>query len=140
MDLVGDTRSQTLVINVQRHGSITEVTAAWGEGLSGSGSSRCSKHDVFLAEIGETIALGRAVADLGRKIELFGHAQCVTKDEFCRVNHLLERRKAARWPAIEKAMVEGLMEDAEAEKPTPKPRLTASIRREAEKRGARLKP
>lgn len=96
-----------LVADIQQHGSITEVTVTWEPagmlGFKGHGSSRCSKNDVYLAEIGETIALGRAIQDLGRKVEMLGHSQCVTKDEFRRANHLLERRRAAVRPALEEA-------------------------------------
>jgi hypothetical protein len=84
-------------VQVARHGRITEVEVTWSgapsaAGLTGHGTAFRSKNDVRLDEIGDTIAIGRALQDLGYQIECSGHAQCVTKDEYARVKHLVDRR------------------------------------------------
>jgi hypothetical protein len=91
-------------IDIQRHGRITEATVSWEPEpsllpLKGHGTSRVSKADVYLAEIGENIAVGRAIQDLGRQVEAIGNAQCVTKAEYARVTHLIDRRAEARGVA-----------------------------------------
>jgi hypothetical protein len=96
-------------VTIERHGRITEATvyldvdvatykrpadATQPGYLLGHGSTLRSKDDVADPYVGETIAVGRAFQDLGRKVEAIGHAGCVTKDEFERVNDLLVRRRA----------------------------------------------
>ena len=81
---------------VKRHGRMTEVTVSPDpssnlDHFEGYGQSLRSKADVASAKIGETIALGRALQDLGRQIEQSGHAQCVTKDEMARVKRIMQR-------------------------------------------------
>jgi hypothetical protein len=93
-----------MVIDTERHGRVTSVTVTWVPdqdtiGFKGYGSSLRSKGDVELAEIGETIALGRAIQDLGRQVEASGHSQCVSKSEYARVMHLIVRRVNARQPS-----------------------------------------
>ena len=87
-------------VDVQRHGRVTETTVTWNTvsviGPIGHGSALRSKCDVELAEIGEIIALGRAIQDLGKKIEASGHALCVTKDEYERVMRLADAREDER--------------------------------------------
>lgn len=60
-----------------------------GTGLTGEGTAKCRKEDVFSASIGETIALGRAVEALGRQMTERGTAAVVTNDELVRVTNLL---------------------------------------------------
>jgi hypothetical protein len=90
-------------IKTVRHGRITEATVTAEffdqvrmEGVVGRGTAFRSKNDVRLDEIGETIAIGRAIQDFGRQVEARGHAQCVTKDEYARVQALIDKRTAAR--------------------------------------------
>jgi hypothetical protein len=86
-------------IKMARRGRVTEATVAWLSDdmhLEGHGSTLRSKNDVNLDTVGVTIALGRALQDLGRKIEANGHAQCVTKEEYARVMHLEDQRAEER--------------------------------------------
>lgn len=53
--------------------------------ISGHGTSRCMASDVYDAEIGEGIALGRAIQDFGRQVEQAFLARVVTTEEFHRV-------------------------------------------------------
>jgi hypothetical protein len=90
-------------IKIQSHGRIIDATVTTSaapatQGIEGHGTARCSKTDVYLAEIGETIAVGRAYQDLGRKIVAIGNAQCVTKAEYKRVSHLIMLRDATASP------------------------------------------
>jgi Domain of unknown function (DUF1876) len=89
-------------IHFARHGRITEATV-WADpdgiahtvGIVGQGTATRSKNDIRLDEIGETIALGRAIQDFGRQVEMRGHAACVTKEEYDRVNALIDKRDQA---------------------------------------------
>lgn len=54
-------------------------------GLIGKGETRCRPEDAYSPLIGEIIALGRAVQDLGRKCEEIGLARTVTNEEVERV-------------------------------------------------------
>jgi len=90
-----------------RDGRITEAEVTWSGhpsamGFVGRGKAFRFKNDVRLDEIGDTIAVGRALQDLGLWIEAHGHAQCVTKDEYARVMSLVDNRDAARLAAPEK--------------------------------------
>lgn len=53
--------------------------------ISGYGTSRCMAADVYDAEIGEGIALGRAIQDFGRQVEQAFLQRVVTAEEFGRV-------------------------------------------------------
>ena len=74
-------------------GRITTVTVT-KDGFTGLGRATCSKTDVYSAEIGEQIALGRALIDLGLAVEVAGNARTVTKDELRRVR-AIEREGSA---------------------------------------------
>lgn len=43
--------------------------------MTGTGIARCRPEDVFIPEVGEAIALGRAIKDLGAKVET-GALEC----------------------------------------------------------------
>jgi len=78
-------------VHIEHHGRVTEAEVSHF-GFTGHGSALRSKNDVNLDEIGGTIATGRAMQDLGRQIEMSGHVQCVTKEEYGRVMSLINRR------------------------------------------------
>lgn len=73
-------------------GRVTHVAVAADEDsllanlpIVGEGMAICRRDDVFDAEIGEGIALGRAIADFGRQVTEAFQARVVTKDEYARV-------------------------------------------------------
>lgn len=75
-----------------RIGNETFVTVAPDEdsllgdtGLIGHGVARCNVTDIYDAEIGEGIALGRAIQDFGHQVEAAFNSRTVTVEEFHRV-------------------------------------------------------
>jgi len=57
--------------------------------LVGTGVARCRRDDVQSGRVGTTIALGRALQDLGRQLEAAGLARTVSLDEMDRVADIL---------------------------------------------------
>lgn len=51
------------------------------EGLIGTGRTRCAPTDVYTAEVGQRIAFGRAMKDLGRHIESEGLSAVVSNKD-----------------------------------------------------------
>src|ERR1035437_612734 len=98
-----------LGIRYEHRGRVTEAYVRWEPaghlGFCGHGSALRSKKDVAFSDVGDNIALGRAIQDLGIQVEMIGHAQCVTKDEYARVTHLMERRPPSASMAL-REMVE----------------------------------
>lgn len=58
------------------------------EGLVGTGRTRCAPTDAYQAEIGQRIAFGRALKDLGRHIESEGMSAVVSNKD---VKRLLDK-------------------------------------------------
>jgi len=65
--------------------SADEKSITFSEGITGVGSAKCRKADVFDKQTGEGIALGRAIEDFGRQVTARWEARVVTNDEFDRV-------------------------------------------------------
>lgn len=57
--------------------------------VHGRGSSKCCAEDVFSAQVGVDLALGRAIKDAGDQIAHAASLRVVTKDELARVRALL---------------------------------------------------
>jgi hypothetical protein len=89
---VADWRGRMLFRTIERQGVVTRVRLRFeppnDKSIRALGVTHCSKNDVFSAEVGEAIALGRALKDLGAKIEARGNAACVTKKEYSKVMHM----------------------------------------------------
>lgn len=87
-----------MIVAIKRTGrTITVEVAAedqfGDEKIVGVGEASCSSQDHFVEKIGQRIALGRAIQDLGKKMESRWDARVVTKEELAERKRLQEERR-----------------------------------------------
>lgn len=70
--------------------TITADPASLLAGMSATGIARCRSTDVFVPEIGETIALGRAIKSLGEMVEQDGVTASFSVEDFHRAAEIFE--------------------------------------------------
>lgn len=84
-----------MLADIAHQGRTTTVTViaepgSICQGLSGTGVARCRPEDVFVPEVGEAIALGRAIQDLGRQVEQDGVECSYSEADLARAFEMLE--------------------------------------------------
>lgn len=71
-----------MVVGTRHDGMTTEVEIRGWERHVGIGKAVCGRKDHYVSAIGEGIALGRALEDLGQKIAVVWNARSMTEKQF----------------------------------------------------------
>lgn len=84
-----------MLFNATHQGRTTTVTVFAEDGsalagMTGAGIARCRPEDVLIPEVGEAIALGRAIQDLGSKVEAGALSCSFSQDDLAKAFEMLE--------------------------------------------------